>query len=170
MTLKPLSWNVKGLNTPEKRSSCLSDLWRQCPQIVFLQETYFRADRVPKMYNKHFPTAYHSVSPSSKSKGTSILLSNTLPRQFLDFQTDQEGRYIFLKGKIHSEMFTLANVYLPNINQLTVLESCLSSLDSFSEGTLILGGDFNLTLDPHKDSSMGSVLRPYLKKNKKIQN
>lgn len=39
---------------------------------------------------------------------------------------------------------------------LSVLEACLSSLASFAEGTLVIGGDFNVTVDPHKDSSTGS--------------
>lgn len=156
MSLKLVSWNVKGLNVPEKHSSCLAELWRQRPQVAFLQETHFQADKIPKLHSKHFPTVYHSVSPSTKSKGTSILLAKTLPWQLLDLHTDREGRYLFVKGTLQSQMFTFANLYLPNVDQLPVLETCLSTLASFAEGTLVRGGDLNLTMDPRKDSSTGS--------------
>lgn len=120
--------------------------------LKFLQETHFQADGIPKLYSKHLPTAYHSVSPSSKSKGTCILLAKTVPWQLLDLHTDQEGRYHFVKGKLQT--FTLAKLYLPNVDQLPVLETCLSSLAAFAKGTLVL--DLNLTIDPHKDLSTGA--------------
>lgn len=96
--------------------------------------------------------AYHSPSFSSKSKGTSILISKSLHWQFLDEYRDQEGRYLLIKGKIYSQTFILVNIYLLNTNPLPTLEAILSTLDSFLEGTLVLGADFNLTLVPHKDS------------------
>lgn len=69
--------------------------------------------------------------------------------------------FLLLKGKINSHTFTLANFYLPNTNQPQVLEAFLTTLESFPEGTLVLGeGDFNLTLDPSKDSSVHSPSLP----------
>lgn len=139
----------QGIEFPEKRTSCLAELWRHRADIAFLQETHFRTDKIPKLANKYFSTSYHSLSSTTKTKGTSILISKSLPWQFLEEYHDQEGRFLLLKGKICSQTFTLANIYLPNSNQLPVLQTFLSTLDSFLEGTLILGGDFNLTLDLH---------------------
>lgn len=90
----------------------------------------------------------------------SVNMSNSCV-QFLDEHHDQEGILLLLKGKICSQTFTLANIYLPNPNSLPTLEAFLSTHDPFLEGTLVLGGDFNLTLDPHRDSSsnLSSLLR-----------
>lgn len=46
LKLKLYSLNVRGLNTPEKRSQLLSSLQREKPQVVLLQETHFRTDNV----------------------------------------------------------------------------------------------------------------------------
>lgn len=159
MSMKIISWNIKSLNSPEKQTSCLKELWRLKACIIFLQESYFRADKIPKLHN-NFPTVCHSLSLSSNSKGTSILIAKSFPWKPSNMYQDPKGRFLLLKGKIYSSTFTLLNVYLPNTNPLTALESFLSTLYSFIEGTLILGGDFNMTIDPCKDSSAGLTSTP----------
>ncbi|CAI9582318.1 unnamed protein product [Staurois parvus] len=49
LSLNVLSINVKGLNTPGKRSLLLSHLFKQRADIVFLQETHFRHDAILKL-------------------------------------------------------------------------------------------------------------------------
>lgn len=41
--------NVKRLNTPEKHSLLLQNLFKHRAHIVFLQETNFQKDKVPKL-------------------------------------------------------------------------------------------------------------------------
>ncbi|CAI9602475.1 unnamed protein product [Staurois parvus] len=43
--------------------------------VLFLQETHFRADHIPKFSNANYPTVYHSVNTEVKAKGVSILIS-----------------------------------------------------------------------------------------------
>ncbi|KAM9315500.1 uncharacterized protein PAF06_006460 [Gastrophryne carolinensis] len=64
------------------------------------------------------------------------LFSASLPWELEDFKMDDEGRWIFLKGKIASRSYTFANVYFPNANQVAFLESVLSTLSSFKEVSL----------------------------------
>lgn len=45
--LRVLSLNAKGLNTPEKRKMLLHDLKASKTDIAFIQETHFRANKVP---------------------------------------------------------------------------------------------------------------------------
>lgn len=54
--LAAISYNVKGLNSPEKHTKLLGELWRQKSQLIFLQETHFKKSAIPKLGNGRFPT------------------------------------------------------------------------------------------------------------------
>lgn len=48
-TISVLSYNIKGLNTPEKRSLVLQEVKKLKADIVFLLEIHFRADSIPRL-------------------------------------------------------------------------------------------------------------------------
>ncbi|CAH2319410.1 Hypothetical predicted protein [Pelobates cultripes] len=73
--------------------------------------------------------------------------------QGLDSMLDGQGRFLYVKGTITGMLYTFANIYLPNKRQAQFLRKALNKLSDFSEGTLVLGGDFNTPLDPIMDSS-----------------
>lgn len=50
----------------------------------------------------------------------------------------------------------LANVYVPNSKQALFYRSTLKILSDFQEGIFILGGDFNVPLNPIQDTSTGT--------------
>lgn len=160
-TLKVVSQNVKGLNIPEKRSQILNMMSKLKADVIFLQETHFRTDNTPKLASHKYPISFHATNPLTKTKGVSILLSKNLPWQLIDSLIDPEGRYVFLKGTIHNRMVTLANIYSPNTAQVCFFRSIAAILAGFQAGTTILGGDFNVTLQPILDSSSGSSTLPY---------
>lgn len=68
---------------------------------------------------------------------------------------DANGRFLFLKGHIGGVKVTLATVYVPNVHQDTFISKTLTKLAEFAEGKMILGGDFNIPLDPRIDTSPG---------------
>lgn len=124
--------------------------------IVFIQETHFKTDNVPKFSNHHFPTVIHATTKESKTKGVSILFSKNCPFQMTDSQIDEDGRFPFLKGSLFNKCITLANIYAPNVKQVSFFTSTMQDLASFQEGLLIVGGDFNVPLNPIQDTSSGS--------------
>lgn len=154
--LKITPLNVRGLNIPEKRSQLLADLRRGKTHVAFLQETYFRADSIPRLTNGAFPVAYHSVSPISKSKGVSIILARSVPWVFEAQRADAQGRFLLLKGRVSDVRVTFANVYFPNVDHPQFMRKLLSELLEFSEGMLIFGGDLNFAMDPTLDVSRGA--------------
>lgn len=81
-TLKIISLNARGLNVPEKRIQPAK------ADIVFVQETHFRADSTPKLYNHNFPAVHHATNPCSKSKGVSILIAKHCPFQMSESLAD----------------------------------------------------------------------------------
>lgn len=157
-TLKLYSLNIRGLNTPEK---LLYSLRQSKAHIALLQETHFQTDFIPKLKDQHFPTAFHSSNAEAKSKGVTILISRNCPFQVTDVQRDPLGRFLFLKGTLHHTPFTIANIYAPNSGQVTFFRNTLQLLFSFQSGTLILGGDFNVSLTPAVDTLNGTSSLPY---------
>lgn len=66
--------------------------------------------------------------------------------------------------------FTLANRYLPNVNQIQTVIRYLRILSGFTEGKFIMGIDYNCPMDPLLDTSMSksSVSFSKLKMLKRI--
>ncbi|CAH2225440.1 Hypothetical predicted protein, partial [Pelobates cultripes] len=122
--------------------------------------THFQTSKHPKFSNKHYPLSFHATNPDSKTKGVTILFAADIPFRKEEELADPGGRFLFLKGTIHNTRFTFANLYLPNKGQKTFLGRTLALLDSFSDGKLILGGDFSAPLDPKLDTSTGHSTLP----------
>lgn len=138
----------------------LDDLKRTNTYIAFIQETYFKTNKLPYLQNRYFPVSYHSMNPYSKSKGVSILVSSKTHWQLQDSKIDPTGRYVFLKGLIGTTKVTLATVYAPNEQRAKFLKETLEKLNDFREGQLILGGDLNTPLIPSADTSSGKSSIP----------
>lgn len=147
-----LSWNVRGLNVPEKRGIVLRELHRLKVQICYIQETHFVNTKIPSFRDIKYPHAHHAPSPDTKSKGVSILISKTVPWKLEEEWTDGTGRLLFLKGTIGPHKCTLANIYL-NTAPITFLTRALEQLDKFAEGLVMIGGDFNAILNSTIDAS-----------------
>lgn len=130
----------------------MNDLRKARVDIAYIQETHFREDRLPVLKNRFFPLTYHSTN-KTKSRGTSILLSNRIQWSHRDSMLDPEGRFTFIKGSIGDVQLTLATIYAQNACQDTFIRHTLSKLSNFQEGQLILGGDFNTPLAPSVDTS-----------------
>lgn len=148
-----ISHNINGLNIPEKRSKLLKELKKAGPLIVFLQETHFKGQNIPKLTDNLYTRAYHATNPLYKTKGVTILLNKNSPFELEQQFTDSEGRYIFLKGKWEGSPMTLANVYFPNRAHITFCNKIVNGLKWLAEGCIILGGDFNIPLSLLQDTS-----------------
>lgn len=165
-----ISHNIRGLNIPERRSTLLRELKKGKPQFVFLQETHFKTNNIPKLTSPQFPRAFHATTPDSKSKGVTILIGRDTPFKLNEQLCDPEGRFVFLKGTYNDLPLTLANVYFPNKSHITFCQLIVRRLQEFADGCIILGGDFNVPLNPLLDTSNGRTCITYkiLKKIKSL--
>lgn len=66
-----------------------------------------------------------------------------------------------MKGSLYGKPITLANIYAPNSKQVPFFKLTIQLLSTFQEGILILGGDFNVPLNPLHDTSTGTSSIPY---------
>lgn len=112
-----ITLNVKGLNVPEKRRILLNDMKRMQADIILLQETHFKENKLPILKNRYYPTVYHSTHLTAKSRGVPVQISAKVPWTLTDMKADTMGRFLFLKGLIGGAKVTIANFYVPNVHQ-----------------------------------------------------
>ena len=87
---------------------------QQDPSICCQQDTDVRPQDTSRFKVKLWGTTYHATR-SQKKAGVA-----TLPPERLGFKpetvvTDSEGRFIIIKGSIHQEELTVANIYGPKV-------------------------------------------------------
>ena len=64
---------------------------------------------------------------------------------------DDEGRYIILYTTVNKKKFLFANVYAPNQDKPKFFQKWLKDLKRFTPNYVVVGGDFNLALNPELD-------------------
>lgn len=123
--------------------------------VVFLQETHFRGSSIPNLPQNIMNQWYHAVSPIARARGVTIAFKKSCPWKTESLQSDPEGRFLFVKGTLHGVRYTFASIYAPNEGSVNFLVRTFRKLEEFREGCLMVGGDFNLGLDPSMDTSTG---------------
>ena len=96
------------------------------------------------------------MSPGNKaSRGAAIAISNNIDYKFVESYADSDGRLIGVKIQAFEENLILVSVYFPTKDkqkeQLKLLEKLTKYLANFENDSIILGGDFNIVLDPFLD-------------------
>ena len=86
---------------------------------------------------------YHSKC-NCKSRGVAILVHNRV--QFVENEVilDKNGRFVTIKGKLFGIPVVLANVFVPNWDDVTFFECFFSHLPALESKKWLLRGDFNL--------------------------
>lgn len=153
--VKLYSLNIKGLNVPEKRSKLLLLLQKARADIVFLQETDFKSNNMLNLHSKllYIPLLITLTTQNINLRGVSILIKKNCPIQVQDTLLDINGRYIFIKGVLYNKAITLANIYVPNKQQISLFRTTIPYY--FSIWFACYGRRFNLALTPLIDTSSG---------------
>lgn len=154
-TLKIISYNVRGQSSPNKRGRLWVELLHYGAEVVFLQETHFRGSSIPSLPQNIMNQWYHAVSPIARARGITIAFKKSCPWIMETMQSDPEGRFSFVKGTLHGLRYTFATIYAPNEGSVNFFVKTFRKLEQFREGCLMVGGDFNLVLDPNMDTSTG---------------
>lgn len=154
-----LSWNVKGLNGPVKRTRIFSHLKQLKTDVLFLQETHLRLEdhtRLRKAWVNHI---FHSKF-NNRSRGVAILINKLIQFSLNAIMADPNGRYVIVSGLLFQTPVLLVNVYAPNWDDAEFSNKLLSSLPNLDTHRLILAGDLNCTIDPLLDKSSPKSTSP----------
>lgn len=158
--LKAVSLNCRGIRTFEKRKAIFNWLNKQKADVCFLQETYSTKE-VENQWKKQWRGEMFFAHGTHHSRGVVILARNNLDFKLKSVQIDDDGRFIFLEVLIQDTLFLLMNIYAPNkiSEQISFFRNVLKLIgerDNKENFKIILGGDFNLTLDKNLDCSGGN--------------
>lgn len=149
MPLKWLSLNVKGLNHPAKRFSFWEEASKAKADIVCVQETHFHQAATPKCTHKDYQHTFFA-NATEKKRGVLIAVGKSMSFQLKSSHLDPNGRFIILTGDLNSKPYTLVTIYAPNSHQIRFLRRVFKAITSRRYRQLLMGGDFNLTADPHR--------------------
>jgi len=152
--------NIRGLGGKQKSKAVLDWLRSNSKGVTFLQETHSDENLADKWRN-FWKGSIYCAHGNTNSKGVAILFHPSISHELLDKHTDKNGRYLIIRVKMLDEILVFVNCYLPTKNnereQCTVLREIIDVLNNFSNDSLIIGGDFNVTLNPYLEKSGGKI-------------
>lgn len=149
-SLKFLSWNVRGLNIPQKRMNTWETLQRYKIDVAMLQETHLLEMDILKMQSNSYRVVAFS-SFSKKARGVLILVKGSLNITDLGSGRDNQGRIAYIKSVINGAKIAFVSVYAPNDFDSVFYDDLTDIVLGLSEYTLIIGGDFNAVLEHSLD-------------------
>ena len=155
VTVSFLSLNVCGLRNYFKRKKIFKYLHDKHPDVIFLQETHSTKD-VELFWKRQMKGHFYFSHGNNLARGVLTFIREGLDFELLESKIDTIGRYVILKIKAYDKMFTLANIYAPNIvreqNEFwRELCTSLNNVDGIHESIIIAGGDFNVSLNVNLD-------------------
>uniref|UniRef100_A0A1A8UGS9 exodeoxyribonuclease III n=1 Tax=Nothobranchius furzeri TaxID=105023 RepID=A0A1A8UGS9_NOTFU len=159
MPLRFISWNIRGMGNPVKRSKVFTHLKRLNSDIAFLQETHLRIKDQHRLYCPWVGQVFHS-NFNSKARGVAILINKKVQFSSTNVIADGNGRYIIVAGTLMQKKVLLVNVYAPNFDDAEFANKLLSNIPFLNTHLLIFGGDLNCVFVPSLDRSGPRNLTP----------
>ena len=159
MGLSCISLNVRGLRDKKKRTLFLFLKEKQY-DIIFIQETHCGTDEDLQQWSKEWEGPAFWSKGDTNSKGTAVLLRKGSNIDVKKSLADLNGRYVIIDAEIDDELYILCNIYAPNKGDERKLffDQILDILRTNKiKDSLILGGDFNCTLNPQIDRAKNTV-------------
>lgn len=148
--LSIMTWNVNGLGDQIKRGVVLQCLKRYSPDIILLQETHLMGNNCKALNCWGYKLLVHAGFTSG-SRGTGILIRKNLTLIPKKTWADPQGRFAVLEAIWEGKPLNIISAYLPPALVKTAIPDLGKILTDLAEGTLILGGDFNMTMDESLD-------------------
>ena len=103
---------------------------------------------------------FFNGSEHACSRGVLILIKNSLEFELILGQSDKEKRFIFLEAFVQDQKFLFVNIYAPNKSseQTLFFDQIKDELaNSDDDCRIIIGGDFNVILNPDLDGFGGKL-------------
>lgn len=143
------SMNVQGLGDFKKRKDVFIFLREKKYNVYFIQDTHF-TDKDAKLIRSQWGYECYFSNFNSQSRGVAILINNNFDYKFISKENDGNGNLLIVNCEICSKLFSLFCIYGPNRDSPTFYENIQNKLNNI-DNYVILGGDFNLVINPSID-------------------
>jgi exonuclease III len=147
----------------QKTSKKIISLTREKDDVIFLCDIRLNSDKQVSAtldLIKRFGFRGYSFFHNSKtnSRGVGLLISNKLKTNIHNIYNDINGNLLLLDVSLQGERMTIGTVYGPNRDDedffLTLEDTCTR----FGNSHIILGGDWNTTVDSRNSNSNMDVI------------
>lgn len=93
------------------------------------------------------------LTPKKKARGVALLINKHLNFKLNSVEKDKNGRFLFVDCEINRNKISLVNIYGPNYDDPLFFNNLIMKLATVG-GQCVVGGDFNLVLNPLLDRSL----------------
>ena len=145
------SMNCWGLGDCKKRKDVFNYLRSKRFSVYFLQDTHFVKDKELLIRAEWGFEGIFNCN-SSQSRGVAILLNNNFEFKIHSIFRDNNGNLLIVDLTICNQRLTLVNIYGPNTDNPSFYKLILQRLKLLNNTSHILGGDWNLALNPYIDT------------------
>ena len=152
------TFNCRGLGEGRKRRMVLSWLQRYHSGIIFLQETHSTVSS-EGCWVKNWNGQIYFNHGTSSARGVVTLITKDVDIIINNIVKDDGGRFILLDSTFEGQSLILANIYAPTKDkrdiQIEFLQYINEQIAKVADKNLLLGGDFNICLEPLLDKKRG---------------
>jgi exonuclease III len=160
-SLSVFSQNVQSLNISslcKKTSKKIFSVTREKDEIVLLSDIRLNSSKqvaATMDIGKHFGFRGYSFihNSTTNSRGVGILISNKLQATIHNTYRDLDCNLLIIDVTIAGKRFILGSVYGPNTDTESFFTDIIHTCNSYGNPNVILGGDWNTTVDGHPTNS-----------------
>jgi exonuclease III len=147
-----VSINTRGLGDKTKRIDILKRIKEQRTQIACLQDIHIDM-KMQNIVRAEWGLDIFFSSYTSNARGVAILLNNNFEYTVHNSKSDSNGNFIAIDLTIENyTRLTLLNLYGPNTDSPEFYTNIKSVITDFENDNIIICGDWNLVLNPEKDT------------------
>lgn len=150
MALKCLSWNINGLNNPQKRRKVFCWINKQKADVTCLQEVHIKEVNKNFLLNKKLGIRFDSLAKVKKRGVVMYVKEELSPKKI--FQ-DEDGRLLAVEINVDNKKTLLVGVYAPNGAKEKFFCKLKEMLEGKTYDQTLLLGDFNGVVDPVIDKT-----------------
>ena len=150
--LRIVSANCNGLGSRLKKAEMLAHFDTKKPDILFLVDTRLGKKGQADFFALYPDFHFYFNSSCSQSRGVVIAINRKCPINIQQSWNDDDNNILMLLGSFDGEKVLLCCIYGPNSDSPTFYNNLLDKIQSFGSDHILLGGDWNLYLDPKIDS------------------
>ena len=150
------SLNSRGLGDQLKRKKMFKLAKEMKAEMIFFQETHCTKDK-EKIWRNEWGNDCVFSNGDSASRGVAIMFRNKMSKLIKEIRRDIEGRFIIMKLEIEGYTYCVCNLYAPNEDRHDFFENIFDIIREMDCIHVIIGGDFNVVLDPKLDRNTEMV-------------